>query len=457
MPAQEKFARGYEQYLLNGDLPESPLNPAFKEYDKWLKEVYNGANKPQKQPLTEDMVRFFNSMTTGVLPPPVKTPVNTPPDEELEKPAGFGESAGFEKPEGNNSVLLTSSRLEKPAVAAETVRVYDAAEESDAETGRVSRTAGIKMDGETFEAQTSPFQTPDTGNAIYHQKQIIDAEQKILRGDPFDAGVRRLRYIDEPIAAVMGKKPGYLQLKSSNVHPSEKHLKNIRDVGFSSVEDYSDFVARNFDGIYKGSSPGRYMFAVSSERLQQLNVHTNGHSNTLVVEAMLIKDSGIFDIITAFPKSKKFFEKRKNLLSERAQTNQTVSDSPGAYFGQKQALNNNITFDGRNVQPVKVDGYKITTQYDIVDLSELKTSDFPDFPDYPASLQPRDRSRQASADQVGEMMRRLDPERLGRHTDADRGAPIVSPDGFVESGNGRTAAIRRAIPKEDAAGAVLVY
>lgn len=142
--AQEKFARGYEQYLLNGDLPESPLNPAFKEYDRWLKEVYNGANKPQKQPLTEDMVRFFNSMTTGVLPPPVKTPVNTPPDEELEKP------------EGNNSVLLTSSRLEKPAVAAETdsgtaspvrdgaeetVRVYDAAEEADAETGRVSRAA----------------------------------------------------------------------------------------------------------------------------------------------------------------------------------------------------------------------------------------------------------------------------------------------------------------------------
>ncbi len=304
-----------------------------------------------------------------------------------------------------------------------------------------ARAAGIKMDGEAFETQTSPFQTPDAGNAIYHQKQIIDAEQKILRGDPFDAGVRQLRYIDEPIADVMGKKPGYLQLKSSNVHPSEKHLKNIRDVGFSSVEDYSDFVARNFDGIYKGSSPGRYMFAVSSERLQQLNVHTNGHSNTLVVEAMLIKDSGIFDVVSAFPCRIEYLKNKKNLLSERAQTNQTVSDSPGAYFGQKQALNNNITFDGRNVQPVKVDGYKITTQYDIVDLSELKTSDFPD---YPAALQPRDRSRQASADQVGEMMRRLDPERLGRHTDADRGAPIVSPDGFVESGNGRTAAIRRA-------------
>ena len=114
---------------------------------------------------------------------------------------------------------------------------------------------------------------------------------------------------------------------------------------------------------------------------------------------------------------------------ERAPTNH-LQETPKevSLTGQKQASNNNITFDGRNVQPVKVDGYKITTQYDIVDLSELKTSDFPD---YPAALQPRDRSRQASADQVGEMMRRLDSERLGRHTDADRGAPIVSPDGFV--------------------------
>ena len=305
-----------------------------------------------------------------------------------------------------------------------------------------ARAAGIKMDGEAFETQTSPFQTPDAGNTLYHKKQIIDAEQKILRGDPFDAGVRQLRYIDEPIADVMGKKPGYLQLKSSNVHPSEKHLKNIRDVGFSSVEDYSDFVARNFDGIYKGSSPGRYMFVVSNERLQELGVPFGSHSNTLVIEAMLIKDSGIFDIITALPKDKRYFRNKKNLLSERATTNH-LQETPKnvSLTGQKQASNNNITFDGRNVQPVRVDGYKITTQYDIVDLSELKTSDFPD---YPAALQPRDRSRQASADQVGEMMRRLDPERLGRHTDADRGAPIVSPDGFVESGNGRTAAIRRA-------------
>lgn len=185
--AQEKFARGYEQYLLNGDLPESPLNPAFKEYDKWLKEVYNGANKPQKQPLTEDMVRFFNSMTTGVLPPPVKTPVNTPPDEELEKPEGFGESAGFEKPEGNNSVLLTSSRLEKPAVAAETVRVYDAAEESDAETGRVSRAAERQQEIAVLQGKIAEDETQNVYYTPITLEEQAGRAYALMRNEGADA------------------------------------------------------------------------------------------------------------------------------------------------------------------------------------------------------------------------------------------------------------------------------
>ena len=102
------------------------------------------------------------------------------------------------------------------------------------------------------------------------------------------------------------------------------------------------------------------------------------------------------------------------------------------------------------VQPVLIDDYKIETRYEVVDLDDLKTSDAAD---YPAELQPRDRSRQASADQIGEISRRLDPERLGRHTDADRGAPIVSPEGFVESGNGRTMAIRKAYEENPASAA----
>ncbi len=181
--AHEKFARGYEQYLLNGDLPESPLNPAFKEYDRWLKDVYNSANKPHKEPLTEDMVRFFNSMTTGVLPPPVKTPVNTPPDEELEKPAdpeglnGIEKSAGVKKTEG----------FEKPAVAAETVRVYDAAEESDAETGRVSQAAERRQEIAVLQGKIAEDETQNVYYTPITLEEQAGRAYALMRNEGADA------------------------------------------------------------------------------------------------------------------------------------------------------------------------------------------------------------------------------------------------------------------------------
>ncbi len=83
--AQERFARGYEQYLLNGNLPENPMNPIYAEYDRWLKAVYDDMNQPSKKPLTTDMVRFFQSMTTGTLPDTVLPPVNVDREKEKEE------------------------------------------------------------------------------------------------------------------------------------------------------------------------------------------------------------------------------------------------------------------------------------------------------------------------------------------------------------------------------------
>jgi predicted kinase len=62
---------------------------------------------------------------------------------------------------------------------------------------------------------------------------------------------------------------------------------------------------------------------------------------------------------------------------------------------------------------------------------------------YDPSLQPRQRSRAASQAQVRDIATNLDPERLGYSAEADRGAPIIGPDGMVESGNGRVLALRR--------------
>jgi diguanylate cyclase (GGDEF)-like protein len=70
---------------------------------------------------------------------------------------------------------------------------------------------------------------------------------------------------------------------------------------------------------------------------------------------------------------------------------------------------------------------------------------------YPAELQPRDRSRAASKDQINEISGKLNPELLGDSPKASDGRPLVVPvdiDGetkyAVVSGNGRTEAIRNA-------------
>lgn len=71
---QEKFARGYEQYLLNGNLPIPMIKGAFDDYDRWLKRVYGDMNRLNVR-LTDDAVRFFQSMTTGKLPAPKLKPL----------------------------------------------------------------------------------------------------------------------------------------------------------------------------------------------------------------------------------------------------------------------------------------------------------------------------------------------------------------------------------------------
>lgn len=86
-------------------------------------------------------------------------------------------------------------------------------------------------------------------------------------------------------------------------------------------------------------------------------------------------------------------------------------------------------------------GRRVGVEYQVVELDTLVTSDAAG---YPGELQPRDRSRVAMQDQVQNIAAALDPAQLGRSPVADTGAPIVGPDFVVESGNGRTMALRRA-------------
>lgn len=84
-------------------------------------------------------------------------------------------------------------------------------------------------------------------------------------------------------------------------------------------------------------------------------------------------------------------------------------------------------------------GDMVNTQFELRDLSEIVDSSSAL---YDQLLQPRDRESRAASDaQIAEIVGRLDPGQLGDSRLASTGAPIIGPDGQVESGNGRINAL----------------
>ena len=93
-------------------------------------------------------------------------------------------------------------------------------------------------------------------------------------------------------------------------------------------------------------------------------------------------------------------------------------------------------------------GDEIQSQWDVIDASQLITSNTDTFspnPDFPSERQPRDRTRAGSQKQVNDMANKLQPNMLGASSDISTGSPFIGAnDNVVDSGNGRAMAIRRA-------------
>lgn len=93
-------------------------------------------------------------------------------------------------------------------------------------------------------------------------------------------------------------------------------------------------------------------------------------------------------------------------------------------------------------------GRAVETQLELVEGDTLITSHDDALnprADFPQELQPRDRERAGSLNQVETYAQTLNPELLGENPLSTDGAPIVGDDNLVESGNARTLAIVRAL------------
>lgn len=80
-------------------------------------------------------------------------------------------------------------------------------------------------------------------------------------------------------------------------------------------------------------------------------------------------------------------------------------------------------------------GGKIDVRMELVNADDITQAE--------GSKQNRDRDRAASEAQIMAIVGNFDPEQLGDDNYTDRGAPIIGPDGTIESGNGRVLAINR--------------
>jgi len=128
---------------------------------------------------------------------------------------------------------------------------------------------------------------------------------------------------------------------------------------------------------------------------------------------------------------------------------------------QSDAVSPSVPVAGRmaSARPIKTaeaitsTGRRIPVEYRLVEAADLVTSNDDDLkvnPAYPQELQPRDRTRGATELQITEMLSadRFRPELLGESPDGANGAPVVSPEGEVESGNMRSMALRRAYARD---------
>ena len=140
-------------------------------------------------------------------------------------------------------------------------------------------------------------------------------------------------------------------------------------------------------------------------------------------------------------------EQQQRNAQRRSQENQVA-------LGQLETNNDVKSTRGTTAKVYTPKDEEIDVEYRLVEAGDLTTSHddaFKERADYPQALQNRDRSQPALRRQVEDYAKRLNPAKPGEDSGVIGGAPVVR-NGIVESGNGRTMAIRRAYKTGKAKG-----
>lgn len=164
--------------------------------------------------------------------------------------------------------------------------------------------------------------------------------------------------------------------------------------------------------------------------------------------AVQLADGGEIDLLQMPPETRARVEAliRENQIfkaSQQATADDTAGKSARAAarpIGAVQPAAPGVT--NRATTPA---GLEVQSRFEVVEARDLIVSHSPDTfnenPNFPQQLQPRDRSQAERQTQVRDIAVVLRPEEVEASPLTSTGAPIVGPDGVVESGNGRTMAV----------------
>lgn len=297
-----------------------------------------------------------------------------------------------------------------------------------------------------FEDTTLPVQTTDPVQQNKHYQNLDAATDQILKGqtvsvpntvvrgniDIAPSEFKTIRYDDPRLDAVLETKAS-----SMNMSWAIPLLQAIRKGGERSHNwQVSPKGAKSIMQIMPDTQKGL-------ERNSGKKFDINNPSDATEMALLLVKE--ISD--TYKTKDPKVIAAHYNggFKNGKAMQNtgKPVSDETIKYVNN---ISNYLQNNNRSVA-YGMDGSSYDFAYEVKDWADLVASNdrlYGVNPLYPSELQPRDRTREASRQQIERMADDLKPELLGESYKLSGGAPIIGPDNIVESGNGRTLAIGRA-------------
>ena len=241
-----------------------------------------------------------------------------------------------------------------------------------------------------------------------------------------------------------------IAVKNSIGHDFYKLAEMLQDRGEEKLRDGVNALSREFyeNALATGQSAPAFLSASSLETFQDLMYHLKAVSEDMALSDALGKilnalnplaPSSAGSHLPSGPVSK------TNALSSSESTKNSNVLTPMDTTSEKIIPDNSGQSNGIVSEVVTGEGTTVQTRFRVVDASELIASNTESFAvntKYPKELQPRKRDRAAGISQVEKILSGLDPERLGESRMASDGAPIIGDDMVVESGNGRTIALK---------------